>query len=144
MDVNKLTRLFVAYSLFNIGGLVYVCIELLYRGHTHYTMFILGGICFNLVGYMNEVCPFEMCLLSQSIIGSLIITFCEFVTGCIVNLALHWNVWDYSSMPYNLLGQVCLLFSIFWVGLACACVVVNDYLLYKCGIKEEMPKYKIL
>ena len=33
--------------------------------------------------------------------------------GCIVNRKLGWNVWDYSDRRFNVLGQICPLFSRF-------------------------------
>lgn len=38
----------------------------------------------------------------------------EFVVGLIVNVAWKQNVWDYSNLPLNIMGQVCLPFSILW------------------------------
>ena len=40
--------------LFLIGGLVYAWIEILWRGYTHWSMFVLGGICFIIMGLLNE------------------------------------------------------------------------------------------
>lgn len=119
-------------------------IELLFRGRSHYTMFIIGGICFLLVGSLNEVIKKPMSLLTQGIIGAIMITTVEFITGCIVNLYLHWNVWDYSNMPFNVLGQICLPFTLAWVALAIVCVVVNDALLVFFDIRKELPKYKLV
>lgn len=44
----------------------------------------------------------------------LLITALEFVTGCLVNLHLGWDVWDYATQPLNLMGQVCIGFSALW------------------------------
>ena len=63
-----------------------------------------------LIGLINEVIPWEMAFWKQCIIGSFVVTGIEFVSGCIVNLWLGWNVWDYSHLPLNLLGQICLPF----------------------------------
>ena len=93
--------------LFDVGGLLYILIELIWRGRSHWTMFLLGGICFVFLGLINEVLPWQMPLWQQILIGAVGITTLEFLTGCIVNLALGWNVWDYSGMPGNLLGQIC-------------------------------------
>ena len=41
--------------LFNVGGLLYILIELIWRGRSHWTMFLLGGICFVFLGLINEV-----------------------------------------------------------------------------------------
>lgn len=46
-----------------VGGLVYILIELIWRGHTHISMFILGGICFVAIGFINEVFPWSLGLL---------------------------------------------------------------------------------
>lgn len=140
----RLNYLLVYYALYFIGGFVYVGLELLWRGYSHYTMFIVGGICFLIVGSMNEVIKKPMSLLLQGCIGSVIITLVEFITGCIVNLHLGWNVWDYSDMPLNILGQVCLPFMLLWVAIAILCVVVNDLLLVFFNIREKMPKYKLI
>lgn len=42
------------FFLFSFGGIVYVLIEMLWRGYSHWSMFILGGICFVLLGLINK------------------------------------------------------------------------------------------
>ena len=59
--------------LFDVGGLLYVLIELIWRGHSHWTMFILGGLCFIYLGLINEVLPWEMPLWKQILIGAAIL-----------------------------------------------------------------------
>ena len=89
--------------LFFIGGRLYTWIEILWRGYTHFSMFILGGGGFVVLGLLNEYkIPWHWCLLRQSVVGACIITGLEFLTGCIVNLWLGWGVWDYSDLPFNL------------------------------------------
>lgn len=126
--------------LFLIGGAIYVLIELVYRGYSHWTMFLLGGLCFVLIGGVNEYIPWEMPLWLQAGIGAVIITALEFICGCIVNLALGWNVWDYSNTPLNILGQVCLPFAIIWFVIAHFGIILDDYLRYWL-FKEEKPHY---
>ena len=53
-------------------------------------------------------------LLLQCLCGALLITALEFTVGVADNLVMGWNVWDYSSMPLNLYGQICLPFSGLW------------------------------
>ncbi len=77
--------------LFGVGGLLYILIELIWRGRSHWTMFLLGGICFVFLGLINEVIPWQMPLWQQILIGAIGITILEFVTGCIVNLWLGWG-----------------------------------------------------
>lgn len=118
-------------------------IELAYRQYTHWTMGILGGICFVVCGIINEFYTWELAFWKQCLIGASVITLLEFITGCIVNLWLEWNVWDYSSIPLNLLGQICLPFSIAWIFLSGVAIVLDDWLRYWL-FKEEKPKYKFL
>lgn len=126
--------------LWSVGGLIYVLIELAFRGHSHWTMFVIGGLCFVLIGAINEVIPWEMPVWQQAIIGAAIVTAVEFVSGCIINLWLGWNVWDYSGMPGNVLGQICLPFCAAWILLAVVGIVLDDYLRF-WFFDEEEPHY---
>ena len=127
--------------LFFVGATIYVIIEKLYRGYSHWTMFLLGGICFIALGLINEVIPWDMPLLLQMCIGGVIITALEFITGCIVNIWLGWNVWDYSELPFNLWGQISLFSSIVWVGLSLVGIVLDDFIRWKF-FGEEKPHYR--
>ena len=79
--------------LADMGGVLYVLIELTWRGWSHWTMFILGGICFIYLGLINEILSWNTPLWQQILIGTAGITALEFFTGCIVNLWLGWGVW---------------------------------------------------
>lgn len=137
--------------LFLIGGRLYTWIEILWRGYTHWTMFLLGGICFVIMGLLNEhIFPWRLSLTMQSIISACVITFFEFITGCIVNLWLEWNVWDYSGLPFNLLGQICLYYFLLWIPLSVIGIVLDDWLRYFIFLllhkyiriqKRERPHY---
>lgn len=126
--------------LWLIGGLLYMGVELMWRGYSHWTMFVLGGICFVLLGRINEVIPWDMPLWMQVLIGTAIITAMEFITGCIVNLWLGWKVWDYSNVPFNVLGQICLPYILLWIPISLAGIVSDDYLRHWL-FKEEKPYY---
>lgn len=126
--------------LYGIGGLLYIALELAWRGHSHWTMFLLGGLCFVLIGAVNEVIPWCMPLWEQTLIGVLIVTGSEFLTGCVVNLWLGWDVWDYSGLPGNILGQVCVQYVLLWVPVALAAVVLDDWLRFWM-FEEERPHY---
>lgn len=76
-------------------------------------MGICGGICF-LGIYLFETLYGDIHILFKCLFGCSFITLNEFLTGCIVNLWLGWNVWDYSDLNFDLLGQICLLYSGFW------------------------------
>lgn len=126
--------------LIGIGGLLYVLIEMVFRGRSHWTMFLVGGLCFWLIGLINEVLPWEMPLWKQCIIGAVIVTAIEFLAGCFINLWLGWDVWDYSNMPFNVLGQICLPFSLLWILLSAVAIVLDDHLRYWM-YGEEKPHY---
>ena len=130
-----------AIILMAVGGMLYSLFEIGFRGYTHWTMIIVGGICFYLIGWINEVIPWEMEIWKQCVIGSLVVTAVEFVSGCIINLWLGWGVWDYSDMPFNILGQVCLPFSALWVLLSALAIILDDYLRYWL-YHEEKPHYR--
>ena len=106
-------------SLFAVGGLGYVLIELLWRGRSHLSMFLVGGACFELIGGIDTRCRHRP-ILARCALCSLGITAVELVSGCILNRWLGLGVWDYSRMRYNILGQVCLLYSLFWLVLSAA------------------------
>lgn len=113
--------------LFLTGGMGYCLLEILWRGYTHWTMFLLGGFCFYtlfIIFSHMENTP----IITKAIIGGSVITVAEFITGCIVNLLLKWNVWSYSASPYNILGQVCLPYSILWVLLSIPIALLFKFL----------------
>ena len=142
--MSKRAKLILKYLfLFLFGGTVYCLIELLFRGHTHPSMYILGGICFIICGLYNEVLSWETPLVLQMFLGATSITILEFITGVIVNIILKLNVWDYSNMPFNILGQICLPFWFAWFFLSAIAIIVDDYIRYYF-FGEEKPRYKIL
>ncbi len=130
------------WILFSLGGIAYLLIELMWRGYSHWSMFILGGICFVAIGLLNEVLPTDFPLVWQALLGALLITTLEFIAGCILNLWLGLNVWDYSNMPLNLMGQVCLPYFILWFALCPIAILFDDWLRYRL-FEEEKPTYRI-
>lgn len=101
---------------------------------------MLGGTCFICIGLLNELLPRTTPVWIQAFIGAGIITFLEFVTGCIVNLLLGWKIWDYSNLPLNILGQVCLPFFVLWIGIAAIAILLDDWLKYWI-FHEKKPKH---
>lgn len=100
-----------------IGGFLYCLVEILYRGYTHISMFFLGGICFLCIGgirrtFCDAVSAQKMLLCAG------VITLFEFLCGILVNRMLGLSVWDYSAMPMNVLGQICITYSAAWCLLA--------------------------
>lgn len=133
-------RKYIALGL--TGGLLYVLIETVWRGYSHWTMFALGGLCFLALGLINEVLSWDTPLWKQVLIGACLITGLEFLTGCIVNLWLGWDVWDYSAMPGNVLGQICPQYFLLWLLVSLAGIVLDDWLRFWWW-GEERPRYKL-
>lgn len=60
--------------------------------------------------------------------------------GLVLNICLGMAVWDYSTLPGNLWGQICLPFSALWALLAGFAVVLDDWLRYWM-FGEDRPHY---
>lgn len=136
-------RLIKYINLSAFGGVAYYGLENLWRGYSHWTMVIVGGFCFLVIGLLNKFYTWDMALVSQMVISALVITLIEFVAGLIINIWLGLNVWDYSDMPYNFMGQICLVYSNLWFFISLAVILLDDYIRYWV-FKEEKPHYKIL
>ena len=102
-------------------------IEILWRGHTQWSMGVLGGLCFVFIGLLDEWFEHPPLLL-QMAQGAAIVTALELITGIIVNIHLGWDVWDYSDMPGNIMGQVCPQFSVAWFFLSAAAIKLENAL----------------
>lgn len=140
MSIFSKTKKYAA--LFLTGGLAYVAIEILFRGFSHASMFILGGICFILCGEVNEVLAWETPLTIQMGICCAAITILEFVFGVVLNIWLGLGIWDYSRMPFNLMGQICVPFTAAWYFLSAAAIILDDYIRYWL-FGEEKPRYTL-
>ena len=115
-------------TVFSLGGAGYCAIELLWRGHTHWSMAAAGGICFSAITSIEKYLP-KAKYLYKCIIGSLSITAVEFCFGTIFNLVMGKNVWDYSNVKFNIMGQICLLYTVLWGFLTALALPVAKKLL---------------
>ena len=119
--------------LFYTGGTVYLSLELLYRGRSHGSMFLAGGLCFLLIGYLNRVEP-KLPLPLRAVVGALIVTMVELGAGMIFNR--QYQVWDYRDQPGNFMGQICPLFSALWIPLSLAASVLFQRM--DAGLQKNM------
>ena len=136
-------NLFKNIFLFWFGGSTYLTFEVFYRGYSHWTMFVLAGVIFIILGQINEWYSWDTDILIQCLLGTLLSVVLEFITGCVVNLWLKWDIWDYSNLPFNLFGQICLQFTFLWFIIVLFAIIIDDIIKYKFfdGMK---PQYKIL
>ena len=101
--------------LFTVGGGLYVTLELLWRGRSHWTMFALGGGCFLAIGELGKYLAGVPRLL-RAVAGSGVCTAGELLTGLAFNR--DFRIWDYRALPGNYRGQICLPFSMLWMPLS--------------------------
>ncbi len=106
--------------VYALGALGYGAIEALWRGYTHWSMLLLGGLCFRMIYRVTAMLP-RWRLWQRCLLCTLGITALELLTGCVVNLGLGWEVWDYRGVPGNLLGQICPLYAALWYLLTLPC-----------------------
>ena len=133
-------------ALFAVGAIAYFEIELHWRYFAgtlpvHWTMPILGGVLFLLLGGLNEWLPWEMPFWGQCLLGAAMVTAAEFAAGCVLNLWLGLGVWDYTDMPFNLMGQICLPFSAAWIVVSAAAILLDDWLRWQL-YGEDKPHYR--
>ncbi|MCL2619989.1 MAG: putative ABC transporter permease [Defluviitaleaceae bacterium] len=139
---NLMSRTVKYTTLWLWGGFVYYCLELLWRGYSHPSMFIAGGICLVLIGGLNNYLPWNLGIVYQALIGAVIITIVEFIFGLIVNVWLGLSVWNYNELPFNLMGQISLPFTLLWIPIAAVAVLLDDYLRWKL-YGEQKPQYTL-
>lgn len=89
-------------------------LELLWRGWSHGSMFLVGGLCFLLLGEIYERLP-GLPLFPCAVLGGCVVTGIELLSGLIINRVLGLHVWDYGKIPYNLLGQICPQYFFLWI-----------------------------
>lgn len=128
--------------LFIVGAFIYMGIELAFRGFTHWSMGIVGGTCFIIIGGLNDYYDREMSIFKMCFLGAIIITALELCAGIVLNLQMKLHIWDYSHMPLNFMGQICLIFSIAWFFLSVIAILLDDFIRW-AFFKQPFPHYKI-
>ena len=104
------------------GGLAYNIIEYFWRGYSHWTMTIDGGLCF--LGIILICQNMHINFIYKVLCSSLLITTVELVSGLIVNKLLNWQIWDYSVLPFNFMGQICLRYCLLWIAFSIPLVAI--------------------
>lgn len=116
-------------TAFALGGALYTLLEILWRGYTHPSMTLTGGVCLAMIYMLNSQLAGRPLILKCAI-GAVGITLIELAVGLIVNVKLHLGVWDYSRVPFNFKGQICLPYSIMWLLLSAPAFAL-------CGLIER-------
>lgn len=109
--------------LFYVGGTAYLTMEFLWRGRSDGSMFLLGGLCFLLLG--RWIARLRLPLALRTVLGAGVITALELITGLLVNR--NFTVWDYRALPLNFRGQICVNFSLLWIPVSLAAMFLYSW-----------------
>lgn len=112
--------------IFIIGAFGYGALETIWRGFTHWTMMLCGGIAFCAM-YLMYIHSNGIPVAVLSLISSLFITSIELLAGYILNIKLKMNIWDYTNMPFNYKGQICLPYTVLWFLLSAGIFKMYTY-----------------
>ena len=117
--------------LWFFGGTLYFLLEVIFKsvtGHPErisWTMLVVAILLTIPVERAGEQLPWEVPLWLQALV-----TAVELAAGCVINLWLGWDVWDYTAMPGNLWGQICPQYSAIWWVLCLVFIPMFDWLRY--------------
>lgn len=130
--------------LFFTAFCIYITIEVLFRGYSYPLMGCAAGLSVLIFGSLNNCISWDIPILIQSLIGSLVITFFELIIGLADKAFLHLNMWDYTNVPLNYKGIICVPFSLAWMGLAFIGIVIADAIEYYVIHEDTRPYYRSL
>ena len=133
-------------GLFLSCGFIYCMIEILFRGWSHWSMFVLTGFlgvfC---VDSINNTLSFDCDYIVQILISTILCTIGEGISGIILNVWLQLNVWDYSKMTFGtfFFGQCNVLFCFAWMLIISIIIFYCDAYNYYILKIEPCPYYVI-
>ena len=128
--------------LFLIGFCAYITIEVLYRGFSYPLMGLCAGIAIVILDKINDLISWNVDVLWQCLFGALLITLMELIIGKMFLAGYLPVMWDYSSVPLNYQGIVCVPFSVVWMALSFVAIIVADAINYYVFKEKPVPYYK--
>ena len=146
--MSKAGERVLSMLLWTWGGTVYFLLEVAYKtatGHPErisWTMLVLAIVLCIPVERAGYQLPWETPLWLQALACAALVTLVEFCAGCVLNLWIGLDIWDYSGIPFNLLGQICLPFSLVWLVLCFLFILVFDWMRYAI-IGGDKPAYHL-
>lgn len=128
--------------LFLEGFCLYITIECCFRGYSYFLSGIMGGLCVVILDKINDGISWDIDLFWQALCGSCLITSMELIVGSIAKYTnLLPVMWDYSSLPFNYDGVICLPFSVAWLFLSTAAIFLADAINYYVFEDTGVPYY---
>lgn len=146
--MSKAGERVLSMLLWTWGGTLYFFLEVAYKsltGHPErisWTMLVLAIVLCIPVERAGYQLPWACPLWLQAAVCAALVTLVEFCAGCVLNLWLGLDIWDYSDIPFNLLGQICFPFSLVWWVLCFLFIVVFDWIRYSV-IGGDKPTYSV-
>ena len=134
--------------LWTWGGTVYYLLEVAYKSLTDHperiswTMLVVAIILCIPVERCGAELPWGCPLWFQALCCAILVTAVEFVSGLVLNIWLGLGIWDYSDLPFNFMGQICLQFFFVWWGLCFVFIPVFDWMRWAVEGGEK-PHYRI-
>ena len=141
--MNK--KLLIPYTvIFLVSGFIYTALEILWRGYSHWTMFVCAGLCgLAMANINNNWLEFDTDFRIQVVASALICILMEFIFGIIFNG--DFTIWDYRGLwgTIHWLGdQVNVLFFGVWMVISLFGLPLLDWMQWKLGFAEK-PYYRI-
>lgn len=141
MKITFKEKLFRKSILFIVGFCLYITIETVFRGYSYPLMGVLGGLFLLIIDPINDRIGWDFDILLYGCIGSVIITTMELVVGETTKFLGLTQMWDYSNMPLNFDGVICVPFSALWVGMSIIGIIIADAINYYVFEDTEIPHY---
>ena len=131
-----MSRIEKTMILLSYGFWGYPFLEILFRGWSHWSMALAGGICFGLMGLVSDTL-YQYRLPVRAMASAVTVLFVEFIFGCIFNLGMQLHSWDYSRELGNLAGQICIKYGLLWFVLSIPLVWLADRLPVDTSCKQR-------
>ncbi|HIU75980.1 MAG TPA: hypothetical protein IAC62_08875 [Candidatus Pelethocola excrementipullorum] len=130
--------------LFLIGYCLYLAIEVTYRGYTYRLMGIVGGLALIVLSSLSSSVMKGYQLPLQMLVGALIITSFELISGVFALFVLDIRMWDYSNQWMSSFGNlICPLYTLFWFFLSGLGILFTDTWDYYVMWGDRRPEYRI-
>ena len=147
---SKLPDYLLSWLMWTWGATLYFFIEVIYKtltgnpDHISWTMIVVAFILCIPLERMGDELPWEMPMALQCVLSCIVITITELISGLILNVWLGLNVWDYTELPFNFMGQICLQFSMIWLILSYFGIKIFDWIRYAIigGIRPQYKMFK--
>ena len=135
--------------MFLTGFCAFITIEVLFRGYSYVMSGVMGGLAVIALDRINDEISWDMDLWMDmpplgfcALIGGTFVTAMEFAVGTIAKYTnILPQMWDYTDVPFNLGGIICLPFTIAWTLLSVLAIFLADAINYYIFEDTKLPEY---